>query len=64
VNEGTGEPGEQWYYCLKHHAVEGAVGCRAKDRLGPYPTREEAEHALEKVKERNDQWSHGGADGD
>lgn len=48
--------GEQWFYCLKHHTVEGALGCRAKDRLGPYPTREEAQHALEKVKERNDAW--------
>lgn len=47
---------EQWFYCLKHHTVEGALGCRAKDRLGPYPTREEAEHALEKVKERNEAW--------
>lgn len=47
---------EQWYYCLKHHTVEEALGCRAKDRLGPYPTREEAEHALEKVKERNEAW--------
>jgi hypothetical protein len=50
------EQGDQWYYCLKHHTVEGALGCRAKDRLGPYPTREEAEHALEKVKERNEAW--------
>lgn len=47
---------EQWFYCLKHHTVEGVLGCRAKDRLGPYPTREEAEHALEKVKERNEAW--------
>ena len=47
---------EQWFYCLKHHTVEGALGCRAKDRLGPYPTRAEAEQALEKVKERNDAW--------
>ena len=60
MNEETGEPGEQWYYCLKHQTVEGPVGCRAKDRLGPYPTRDEAQHALEKVKERNEQWAHGG----
>lgn len=50
------DEGGQWYYCLKHHAVEGALGCKLKDRLGPYATREEAEHALEKVKERNDAW--------
>jgi hypothetical protein len=46
----------QWYYCLRHHTLEGTVGCRAQDRLGPYPTREEAERALEKVKERNQAW--------
>jgi hypothetical protein len=50
------DEGPQWFYCLKHHTVEGPVGCRAKDRLGPYETREEAEHALQKVKERNEAW--------
>jgi hypothetical protein len=50
------DEGGQWFYCLKHRTVEGPVGCRARDRLGPYPTREEAEHALEKVKERNAAW--------
>lgn len=50
----------QWYYCLRHHTVEGPVGCRAKDRLGPYATREEAEAALEKVKERNADWARSG----
>jgi hypothetical protein len=30
--------------------------CAGKDLLGPYPTREEASRALEKVKERNEEW--------
>jgi hypothetical protein len=47
---------ESFYYCLKHKAVEGADGCKAEDRLGPYATRAEAEAALAKVAERNDQW--------
>jgi hypothetical protein len=47
---------EKFFYCLNHHAVEGPDGCRPSDRLGPYPTREEAEHALEKVKQRNEEW--------
>lgn len=47
---------ERFYYCLKHHGVEGANGCPARDRLGPYPTRAEAERALEKVQERNEAW--------
>jgi hypothetical protein len=43
-----------WFYCLKHHAVEPKDGCAERHRLGPYSTREEAEHALEKVAERNE----------
>ena len=45
-----------FYYCLKHHAVEAAGECPAKNRLGPYATREEAQHALERVAERNEEW--------
>ena len=46
----------RWFYCLDHKAVEPEEGCRAEVRLGPYPSREEAARALEKVEERNDQW--------
>jgi len=45
-----------YWYCLKHRAVEGHEGCKNADRLGPYPTESEAARALEKVKERNEQW--------
>jgi hypothetical protein len=45
-----------WFYCLDHKAVEPKEGCRAEVRLGPYPTREEAARALEKVDERNEEW--------
>jgi len=47
---------EQYWFCLKHHTVEGADGCKSADRLGPYATREEAGRALEKVEERNEAW--------
>ena len=53
---------EQWYYCLVHHDVEPAEGCKAIERLGPYPTREEAAQALRLAQERerltviDDQW--------
>lgn len=47
---------ERFYYCLEHKAVEGATGCPARDRLGPYPTRGEAARALEKVQQRNEAW--------
>ena len=47
---------EEFWYCLKHHQVEGHDGCRNADRLGPYPTAEDAARALDKVAERNDEW--------
>ncbi len=45
-----------FWYCLKHHRVEGSEGCRSADRLGPYASEGEASRALEKVAERNDAW--------
>jgi hypothetical protein len=51
---------QSWYFCVKHQTVEGEDGaCPGKDRLGPYPTREAAEHALDKVRERNEEWDAG-----
>ncbi|HEX2073856.1 MAG TPA: hypothetical protein VHF92_08735 [Geodermatophilus sp.] len=43
-----------WFYCIKHHAVEPKDGCAERHRLGPYATREEAEHALQLVAEREE----------
>ena len=45
-----------YFFCLKHHTVEGQDGCRASDRLGPYATEAEAARALDKVEERNEAW--------
>jgi hypothetical protein len=46
-----------WWYCLTHKTVEpDSVACKAVDRLGPYPSREEAERALDKVAQRNEAW--------
>ncbi|WP_460738246.1 SPOR domain-containing protein [Nocardioides ginkgobilobae] len=48
---------EQYWYNVRLRRVETVEDMSpAKDRLGPYPTREEAERALEKVQERNEQW--------
>lgn len=44
----------EFYYCLKHGTVEGPEGCRAADRLGPYPDRETAARALEIARERTE----------
>jgi hypothetical protein len=43
----------EWFWCTDHHAVEEGPGCRAEVRLGPYASREAAEHALQGVAERN-----------
>ncbi|MFD7512291.1 hypothetical protein ACFV5N_23550 [Streptomyces sp. NPDC059853] len=51
----TGKAGE-WYYCLKHQKVEEGPECPAKDRLGPYATREEAARAIETARERDENW--------
>lgn len=47
-----------FWYCVKHGTVEETGGdiCAPIDRLGPYATREEAERALEKAAERNEEW--------
>jgi hypothetical protein len=48
---------EQWWFCTRHMRVEPAdTTCAGKDLLGPYKTRDEAAHALDKVKERNEAW--------
>lgn len=46
----------RWWFCLRHMTVEPEAGCPGKDRLGPYSTKEEAEHALETVRRRNEEW--------
>ncbi|WP_306329158.1 hypothetical protein [Streptomyces venezuelae] len=51
----AGKPGE-WYYCLDHKKVEEGPDCPAKNRFGPYATREEASHAMETARERNLEW--------
>ena len=43
-----------WFYCLKHGTVEPLEGCVARDRLGPFATRAEAERALQTIAERNE----------
>jgi hypothetical protein len=48
---------EQWWFNTKTMQVEPpGTGTPGKDLLGPYPSREEAERALEKVRERNKEY--------
>ena len=46
---------DQWWYDLKtKSAVQDQRAGKVTDRLGPYASREEAERALDKVAERNE----------
>ncbi|MEV6795537.1 hypothetical protein AB0M87_26905 [Streptomyces sp. NPDC051320] len=49
------KPGE-WYYCLQHKKAEEGPECPSKNRFGPYATREEANHAMDRAAERNEDW--------
>ncbi len=41
-----------FWWCLTHGAVEEGDGCPNKERLGPYPSREQAASALQRTAER------------
>jgi hypothetical protein len=43
-----------FYYCLTHHEVEQGQGCRALDRMGPYPSAEAAQAWQQSVTEHNE----------
>lgn len=48
-----------WYWCLKHGRAEDGDGsgvCPPQDRLGPYESREAAEHWKDRVEARNQRW--------
>lgn len=46
-----------FWYCVKHKSVESDEDmCPPIDRLGPFDSREAAEHALEKAAQRNEEW--------
>ena len=45
-----------WYYCIEHNSVERFGECPAKNRLGPYETRDDANRALELAEIRNKTW--------
>jgi hypothetical protein len=51
-----GDAEGQWYYCFKHKKVEKIDDCHQMDRMGPYPTREDAAHWRERVEARNEAW--------
>ena len=40
--ERLGDARGEWYYCFKHQKVEQRDECSLMDRMGPYPTRDDA----------------------
>ncbi|MFB9377813.1 SPOR domain-containing protein [Kineococcus gynurae] len=47
----------RWFYNVSTGAVEEVERRgQAKELMGPYATREEAAHALEKARERTEAW--------
>jgi hypothetical protein len=51
-----GDAHGDWYYCFKHERVEKLDECRHMDRMGPYPTRQDAENWRDRVAARNEAW--------
>ncbi|HEX6970018.1 MAG TPA: hypothetical protein VF174_14585 [Micromonosporaceae bacterium] len=48
---------DRYFWCLRHQRVEtDAHRCPAIELLGPYGSPEEAENALERVRQRNEEW--------
>jgi hypothetical protein len=47
-------PEGPWFFCLKHNTVEPKEGCADSHRLGPYDTPQQAERAVESVREREE----------
>ena len=45
-----------WWYNLLTGKVEEGPGAPNSERLGPFETQAEAENALEKARERNEEW--------
>ena len=45
-----------WWYCLRHMRVEEGPGCPHSERMGPYATQDEAAHAMDLAKKRNEEW--------
>jgi len=54
--ETLGDAHGQWYYCFKHQKVETIEDCQLMDRMGPYPTKEAAEHWRDRAEARNESW--------
>ncbi|MBK0422724.1 SPOR domain-containing protein [Leucobacter sp. CSA2] len=53
---GQDEP-QKYFYNLKTGEVAQGYAWPAVDRVGPFDTEEEANHALEKIRENSEKWA-------
>ncbi|RFA20781.1 SPOR domain-containing protein [Subtercola boreus] len=53
----SGDPSKQYWYNLTTGDVELGYVSPAPDRVGPFETRAEAEHALEKLRANSAKWA-------
>ena len=44
---------KDWFFCLSDHTVRQGKQARGVDRMGPYPSKQAAEQALEIARARN-----------
>ena len=52
----SGQGSERYWYNMKTGEVEFGFESPSVDRVGPFDTREEAEHALEKLRANSEAW--------
>jgi hypothetical protein len=62
LQAGKGASMTEYWYNVNTHEVEEDALSDWSQLIGPYKTREEAEHALEKVRARNESWEKGDED--
>ncbi|MCT1368444.1 MULTISPECIES: SPOR domain-containing protein [Kocuria] len=63
VNDSGGSnPDSQFWFNTFTHEVEEGAQSDYRQLIGPYATRAEAEHALERAQERNEDWDRSDAE--
>ena len=46
-----------WFWCMKHkRAEQGPDACPPDDTMGPYESKDAAEHWRERLEARNEKW--------
>jgi hypothetical protein len=49
----------QWWFNDKTNEVEQGPQSPQRDRIGPFASRDEAQHALDRIKANNERWDDG-----